>query len=235
MPDSPIVRQASGTIEISLSLSWPKIQAEYEKQVQSAVANAELPGFRKGKAPRNLVEPKLDKSHLYSHAVQDLLPQAYAEVVKKYDLKPILYPRIQITQGDEGKDWQFVATTCEAPEVTLENYKDELKKVAAEPKDTVLSRKVEKLLEIAKVEIPEMLVDEEVNHRLGSLADNLTKLGLTTENYLQTKKLTAETLKAQLAEESAHDLRVEFILSFIQKSEKLADRSATLDFLTSLV
>jgi FKBP-type peptidyl-prolyl cis-trans isomerase (trigger factor) len=235
MSDSPVIHQPNGTIEIQLTLPWTSIQAEFEHQVQSAVSSAELPGFRKGKAPRNLVEPKLDKNHLYSHAVQHLLPEMYADFVKTHNLKPILYPRIQITSGEEGKDWQFTATTCEAPTVVLDKYLDELKQISTEPKDTLLSRRVEKLLEISHLEIPSLLIEEEVNHRLGSLADNLTKLGLTTENYLQTKKLTSDTLRAQLSSEATHDLQIEFVLGYIQTDQKLADRNKVLEFLTNLV
>lgn len=235
MSDSNLIRQPNGTLEIHLQLPWSAILAEYEHQVQSAVAVAELPGFRKGKAPRNLVEPKLDKSHIYSHAVQELLPGVYTDFLKAHELKPILYPQISITKGDEGADWEFTATTCEAPQIVMDDYRDELKKVSADPKDSILTRRMDRLMEIVKLDLPEVLVEEEVNHRLGSLADNLTKLGLTTESYLQTKKMTAETLRSQLGAEAAHDLKIEFILGYIQQSEKLPDRAKTLDFLTNLV
>ena len=80
-----------------------------------------------------------------------------------------------------------------------------------------------------------MLVEEETNHRLSNLAENITRLGLTIDQYLQTKKLSPETLKSQLASQSRADLEVEFILQHIQKQQQLADRKATLDFLTGML
>lgn len=219
-PLSSLNRQDNGTIEIKLVIPWSDIQKAFEKEVDEAVASAEIQGFRKGKAPRSLVEPKLDKSHLYSHAVQHLLPEAYATAVKTNNLKPILYPQIKITKGRENEDWEFLATTCEAPNVTLPEK---------------LDKDINILRQKSKVKVPDLLVEEEANHRLASLVENITKLGLTTENYLTTKKLTPETLKANLAADSRTDLETEFILLRIQNDRKFPDRKSTLDFLQNLV
>jgi len=228
-------RNDNGTIEIKLTLPWADLQAQFEKEVLETVAATELPGFRKGKAPRDMVEPKLNKDELYSHSVQHLLPDLYTKALKEHEVKPILYPQIKIDSAEPNKDWTFTATTCEAPKVTLEKYQDLVKKVTAEPKDTRLGRIIEALRTEAKVTIPDMLVEEEANHRLASLAENLTQIGLTTKAYLESKHLTPEDLKSQLAGAARTDLTTEFILEHIQTSEKLADRQKTLDFLLSMV
>lgn len=233
--NSPIIRHENGNIEIKLVITWANLEQAYEKEVVKAVENAEIDGFRKGKAPRNVVEPKLDKTQLYSHAVQHLLPEVYAKVVKDHDIKPILYPQIRLDKGEEKQDWEFTALTCEAPKVELEDVKAAVSKVEKEPEDSKLTRIVEALREHAKVRIPDMLVEEEANHRVTSLVDNITKLGITTENYLQTKKLTPEEFRAQIASQARTDLEVEFILAHVQSSQKLTDRKETLDFLTNLV
>jgi len=67
------------------------------------------------------------------------------------------------------------------------------------------------------------------------LAENLTRLGLTVDKYLTSKKMTATDLKAKLAEEARRDLNTEFILQQVQVDQKLADRPATLAYLQSLV
>ena len=211
---------ANGTIELTLIIPWPDIQKAYEKEVAEAVANAEIQGFRKGKAPRNLVEPKLDKSHLYSHAVQHLLPEAYAAAVKAAGLKPVLYPQVKIIKGQEDQDWEFLATTCEAPSVILPDK---------------LSSDLAVLRQKSQVKVPNLLVEEEANHRLASLVENITKLGLTTEQYLTSKKLTPISLKSQISQSSRVDLETEFILLRIQNDHKLPDRKSTLDFLHKLV
>lgn len=226
---SVLSRLENGTIELTLTVLWPDLQKAYEEAVTEAVEAAEIKGFRKGKAPRNLVEEKLNRNDTLSHAIQHLLPKVYAEAVKEHALKPILYPQIKIEKGTEGEDWVFKATTCEAPVAKLPNYKTMF------TKDQKLDQKLDLLLKDTQVVIPDLLVQEEANHRLSSLVENLTQLGMTTDQYLASKKLTVEQLRAQIAQEAKTSLNLEFALMEIQKQEKLADRQKTLDFLTSLV
>lgn len=226
---SDLKRQDNGTIDITLTLPWADVSVAYEKAVEESVKNAEIKGFRKGHAPRNLVEPQLDKNQVMSHAIQHILPETYAAAVKEHNLKPILYPQIKVIKGQEGEDWVFMATTCETPDVKLpEDYKKLFSK------DQKLAERVDILVKNTKVALPDMLIEEEANHRLGSLVENLTQLGMNTDQYLASKKLTAQTLKAQVAQEAKNALTTEFTLLAIQRDEKLDDRQKTLDFLGSL-
>ncbi len=222
-------RLDNGTLELTLTVPWPDLEKAYEEAVTEAVATSEVKGFRKGKAPRKLVEEKLDRNNTLSHAIQHLLPKIYAEAVKEHSLKPILYPQIRIEKGVEGQDWVFVATTCEAPVPTLPDYKKLFKK------EQKLEEKLDLLIKDTKVVVPDLLVQEEANHRLSSLVENLTQLGMTTDQYLATKKLTVDQLRAQMAQEAKSSLNLEFALMEIQKQEKLADRQKTLDFISALV
>ncbi len=219
LPSSSLSRPLNGNLELTLTVPWSRVHAAYESAVAEAVAAAELPGFRKGKAPRSLVEPKLDHNHTLSHALGHLIPKEYAAAVKEHSLKPLLNPRIKIVSGKEGEDWVFSATTCEAPKITL-------------PKKLL---PLDKLIPVSRVLIPDLLVEEEANHHLNSLVENLTQLGTSVDQYLSTKKLTADELKAQLAKQAHDNLTTEFILLEVQKTQKLPDRAKTLEFLKTLL
>lgn len=219
LPPSSLNRLINGNLELTLSLSWDRVQKAYNAAVTEAVADAELPGFRKGKAPRSLVEPKLDRQNTLNHALGSLIPKEYAAAVKKHSLKPILNPQIRIISGKEGEDWAFSAITCEAPTVTL-------------PKKLL---PLDKLVPASHVLIPDLLVEEEANHRVNALVENLTQLGTTVDNYLSSKKLTATELKAQLADQARSALTAEFVLLEVQITQKLANRDKTLEFLKNLV
>lgn len=232
----PIKRLANGTVELSLTLPWTEIKTEYEKTVLSAINDAQISGFRKGKAPRDLVEPTLDKSKLYTQAVQKLLPSAYSSAITEHHLKPILQPHISLITDEPDKDWQFTASLCESPTVVLPiDYQAQISKLSKEPKDTKLSRILEFLTKSTPLTIPDLLIEEEANHRLAALVENITQLGLTTQSYLQAKKLTPEALKADLAAQSRLDLQIELILNQIRTEQKLSDRQKTVDFLLSLL
>ena len=216
---SSVNKLPDGTLEITFTLPWVDVHRAYDQAVTDAVAEAVVPGFRKGKAPRDLVEPKLDKNHTLTHALQHLLPKTYAQAIEKHQLKPVLYPSLKVQKGQEGQDWTFIATTCEAPQVKL----------------GPLTKDIAQLVKSSQVQIADLLVESEANHRLSGLAENLNQLGLSIDKYLATKKITAEQLKAETARAARHDLTVEFILQKIQVDHKLADRQKTLDFLANLV
>ncbi len=215
---SQINRLDNGNIELTLTLPWAKVQLGYEEVVTETVKETEIKGFRKGHAPRKLVEERLDRNQTFSHSLQHILPKEYQAAVEEHSLKPVVYPNIGIKSGKEGEDWVFVATVCEAPTVKLGKL-----------------AKLEDLVKSSEVKLADLLVSHEADHRLSALADNLTHLGLTVERYLGTKKMTLEELKAKLASEARHDLQVEFILQQVQVENKLKDRQATLDFLTGKV
>ena len=74
-----------------------------------------------------------------------------------------------------------------------------------------------------------MVIEEEINHRLTHLMDEISKLGLTVENYLKSKNLTMESLKAQFKKETEDTYKLEFILAEIADKENLKVEQADLD------
>lgn len=229
-------KRADGTIELTFTLSWADIQKAFETEMQKALDETEIDGFRKGKAPREIVEPKLDKNKLYGQAVQSLLPDAYANQLKTYNLKPILYPKLTIKSGKEGEDWVFEALVCELPIVELpSDYVDQIKAIKLEKDQDKITKILELLSSKAKIQIPEILIEEESNHRLAALVDNITKVGLSVDRYLESKKINLDEFKAKLTLEAKEDLVVEFILNHIQNEQKLSERKQVLDYLMGLL
>lgn len=217
-------RLPNGNIELTFTLPWADIAAAREKLIVEAVNTAEVAGFRKGKAPRREVEAKLDPGQLLSKAISNLLPEAYTKAVDANGLKPVLYPKIQIQKGEEGKDWEIMALTCEAPEVTLPELPQGGGKID-----------MQKVLEKATVKLSDLIIESEANHRVTQLADNLTALGMDVDKYLDSKKMTLEDFKAKTAADAKKDLRTEFVLQKLQVDLKTKTRQETLDRLINTV
>ncbi len=82
-----------------------------------------IPGFRKGKAPRKIVETMYGESILYDDAINLLFPDAYEAAVKEYDLSPVDQPEFNLEEIGSGKDLKFNVEVYVKPDVTLGDYK----------------------------------------------------------------------------------------------------------------
>ncbi|MBI2338602.1 trigger factor family protein, partial [Candidatus Daviesbacteria bacterium] len=123
-----------GTIKLTITIPAPVVKKTQEEVVSELVKNAKLAGFRKGKAPKKLVEEKLDKQEVQEEVLKKLLPSAYLEAIKQHNLKPIINPKIHVQKVGVGADWIFEALTCEMPEVKLDGYKEAIAKLTAKSK-----------------------------------------------------------------------------------------------------
>lgn len=82
-----------------------------------------IPGFRKGKAPRKLIEAQYGKGVFYDDAINFVLPDAYEAAVKENDLDVVSRPEVDITSIDEKEGVAFTAEVYIKPEVKIEGYK----------------------------------------------------------------------------------------------------------------
>lgn len=102
-------------------------EAEFEKAVQAAYMrqrkNIALPGFRKGKAPRKMIEKMYGAGVFFEEATDNLMPGAYAQAVDESGLEIVSRPAIDIVQLESGKPFIFSAEVAVKPEVTLGEYK----------------------------------------------------------------------------------------------------------------
>ncbi len=235
----PFLRTPDGTIEFRLTIPWDKAKVVWDLVVEEMAKNANLPGFRKGKAPKNLVEKSLDKAKIRDEVVRHLLPAVYAQAVKDNNVKPIIDPRIHVDEAlVEGKDWEFHAITCEAPVIDLANYKEEVKKVTAKSKIVVPGKEeqqprfdeiVKVLLDTVEITIPQVLVEREVDRLLTQTLEEIKKLGMNLDQYLASTKKTAEDLRAESAVKANTDLKLEFILQKISETEKITADEADIE------
>lgn len=240
---SVIAREDNGNIQITFTIPFAEIKTAQDEVIKEFAKNTEIPGFRKGMAPLDKVAAKISQSTLIEHSLNHVLPKALADAITENKLQIAIYPKFELISAKENEAWQIRAITCELPKVDLGDYKkmvtgavrastlwtpdkgkpDEKKEPTHEEKEQLVLKTI---LENIKINIPQILIEEEANNRLSALLERLEKLGLALEGYLASIGKKAEDLRADYAKQAKDAIALDLILSEIAKSEniKISDK-----------
>ena len=109
--------------KLTIEVSAEDLDKAMEKAYQKQKSRISLPGFRKGKAPRKMIESMYGKGVFMEDAVNSLVPQEYTKALGECDLEIVSQPKIDVTQVEPGKPFIFTAEVATKPEVTLGDYK----------------------------------------------------------------------------------------------------------------
>jgi FKBP-type peptidyl-prolyl cis-trans isomerase (trigger factor) len=236
--NSALQKHEDGTIELTITIPWKDVQKTREDVIDEHVKVAELPGFRKGMAPKELVEKSLDQEHIREDILRKLLPQGYLEALKEHKINPVLNPKIHVNKITDGEDWGFTAQTAEAPEITLGDYKDEVKGLNAKSKIAVPGKEPETvsfeaiaqaLMKTAKLNIPKVIIDQEVERLLAQTLDEVKRLGLTLDQYLASTGRNTDVLRREYEVKAEADIKLEFVLQKIAQDEGIKVEEKEID------
>lgn len=224
------VKKPDGNIELTVIIPWDKAKKVQEEIEAELIKKVKIAGFRPGQAPKKIAKEKIDQEKVKEEMLRKTVGDAYNEAIKKHNLTPILSPQIHIEVFTEGTDIVFKATTCEEPTVTLGDYKEEIKKVTSKSKIIVPGKEekkpsIDELLAVAltkvNIKMPAVLVENETTRLLSQMLDELKKLGMTLDQYLNSKNITGEKLKEEYQKKAQKDLELEFFLRKVADEEKI--------------
>ena len=114
---------ATNKFELEFTVSPEEFEKACQKVYQRRVKKIEIPGFRKGKAPRKTIEKLYGEGFFYEEAVNDLYPGAVQEAVKESELEIVCPPEVEVTEVSHEKGVTFKAICTVKPEVTVKDYK----------------------------------------------------------------------------------------------------------------
>lgn len=109
--------------KLTIEVPAEEFEAAIEKAYQKAKGRIALPGFRKGKAPRKMIEKMYGAGVFYEDAANIVIPEAYDNAIKECGENIVSRPAIDVTQIEAGKSFIFTAEVALKPEVTLGEYK----------------------------------------------------------------------------------------------------------------
>ena len=293
------------TIEVSADVFEAAVVKAYNKNKN----RISLPGFRKGKAPRKLIEKQYGSGIFYEDAAEIAVPEAYREVAKECGLDIVSRPEIDIVEIESGKPFIFTATVAVKPEAklgkgedysltigshtfidtfedqligkkpgdevdvnvtfpeeyhseelkgkpvtfkvvikevkvkelpeaddefasevsefeTMKEYKASVKKMLTDRRMAQINAEkenqaLEKVMELAEVDMPGPMVEEQVSQMINEFASRLGQQGLSIDQYMQMTGMQPQMLMDQMRPEAEKRIKSRLVLEAVAKAENI--------------
>jgi trigger factor len=141
---------ARHTVRLTVEVPADEFEAELDRAYRRVASEVKIPGFRKGKAPRQIIDVQVGKAAVYEELIREAVPAYYVQAVREHQLAPIADPEIDLDQVEEGKPLVFTATVEVRPRLTLaeDDYKSvTVHRPPAEVSEAEVSEQLDRLRE----------------------------------------------------------------------------------------
>ena len=295
--ETKIEKKDKSVISMKVKMPFTEVEKRRTEVVKSFVDNAEIEGFRKGKAPIEMVETKIGEGKIIQESSQKVINDVFPEILKKEKLHIIGYPSISVTKLAPGNDFEFTIEMTTYPKVKLPDYKkiaktvkkdkakvedEDIKKVeenllsmqnqmaqgkhehkegekCEHKKETELTDEfvkqlgafknvadfriklkedlkkekeaqviskhrgdiATKILTKLKMDVPEILVNAELDKIMAQIKDDVQRKGLDFKKYLEEQKKDEVQLRDSFRDEGEKRAKIEIVLKEIAQKEKI--------------
>ncbi len=301
-----VTKLPKSKVEIEGEISSEKMDSVWKKAVAKVSENIELPGFRKGKAPENVLIQKVGEMPILEEAGEIALSEVYADILIDHSVDAIGRPQVSITKLAKGNPLGFKIITSIVPTVTLKDYKKEVEKIAKEKddvnatdedvnkvidsiqnnrkqierqklekeakekgdsaeikdeditvpafdddfvktlgdfkdvadfrekilanikkekereaKDKKRSKIIDVLVEKTEVDMPDILIESEMEKMMAQFSDDLARARITMEDYLKQIGKTIEDIKKEWLPSAEKRVKVQLALNKVAEEEKI--------------
>ncbi len=110
-------------VALEITVAAADFQQAYDRAYKKLAGRVNIPGFRKGKAPKAVIEARVGKEAILEEAYEFAIPDAYSKAIDESGIEPVDHPEVDVVSGEAGKDMVFKATVVVKPEVELGQYK----------------------------------------------------------------------------------------------------------------
>lgn len=303
--ETKIEKKEKGIISVEVKMPFAEVEKKKGEVIKNIAENEEIEGFRKGKAPVEMVEKKVGEGKILQESSQQVINEVFPEILKKEKIQIIGYPSISVTKLASGNDFEFVVEIATYPEVELPDYKKiaagvkkeeakvtdkDVKKVEGnligmqnqmvhanhehkegekcdheevkeltddfvkqlgpfenvaefkkklkedlkkEKEAHVVSKHrgdiAEKILAEVKMDIPEILVNAELDKIVAQVQDDVQRSGKDFKKYLEEQKKNEVELRDSFREEGEKRAKIEIVLKEIAQKEKIKSDKKKMD------
>lgn len=140
-----VERLEKNMAKLTIEVAPEELEKAIEGAYQKNKGKISVPGFRKGKVPRQMIERMYGKEVFYEDAVNALIPEAYEKAVDECEEEIVSSPKIEVAQVEAGKPFIFTAEVALKPEVKLGKYKGvKVEKADTEVTDEEVDKEIDK-------------------------------------------------------------------------------------------
>ncbi|MEK9209322.1 MAG: trigger factor [Patescibacteria group bacterium] len=237
-------KKISGTeIEISGEIEAADFDVYYQKTFKEISENAEIPGFRKGQAPENILKERVGEHYILEQAAEAAINETWPKILEEKvgeGLEIIGRPQISITKIAKNNPLGFKIIVFILPEIKLGDYKkisretmSRTPEIAAEnatenketekikERDKKRIEAMDKIAEDSAIEIPDILVEAEKEKMILELKAGIENTGMKWEDYLKHLKKTEDDLKKDWQDTALKRARYGLILRAIANKENI--------------
>lgn len=256
-------------VEIEADIIASALTEAREIAIKKAQETLEIPGFRVGHVPANVVIKQVGEMKLLEQAAGIALDAEYGNIISEHGIRAIGMPKITITKLAPGNPLSFKIVTTVLPEISLENYSEIAKKENSEKeevftatdeeaekvaddlkkrdeknfkdsedlrkkiKENIIEQKkfqakekkrlamAEKMIASASIDLPELLVEHELEQMLNQFRSDIERAGLTYEGYLQQINKKEEDIKKEWRKNAENKASLQLILNHIASKENI--------------
>ena len=181
-------KKEKNTVEFTITVSKDKFNAALDEAFKKNAKKITIPGFRKGKAPRKLIEKTYGEGIFYEEAVDALLPDAYEAAVKEMAIDPVDMPKVEVAEVGKDKDLVIKGSVTVKPDVKLGEYKglkleEVVNTVSDKEVDEELARRQERNARQISVEDRAVANGDIANINFEGFVDGVAFAGGKGENY----------------------------------------------------
>lgn len=119
---SSVEKLSDTRVKLTVNVPFDELKGEFDKAYQAIAQQVTIPGFRRGKAPRQLIDARFGRGPVLEQVVNDMLPSRYEQAVKEADVKPIGQPEVDITEIEDGDHVEFTAEVDVQPEIEVPDF-----------------------------------------------------------------------------------------------------------------
>jgi len=239
---SSIQKISPSQVELSCEIPFDEFEKFIQKAILDLGKDLAVAGFRKGNAPKEIIEKEIGQEKILLAAADQAIQDAYFQAIQENKLEVISSPQVDILKLAKDNPFEFRAKVYILPEFELPNYeqilskiekkevevtKEEIEKVRKEKikweKERLRQEMLEKIAKEAKVEIPSVLIEQEQKRMMENFKNSILQtLQVSFEDYLKKINKTEKEILDSFFQESQDRIKISLVLREIGRKANIS-------------